>query len=250
MKHWSIGVGAVVCAAGAAFAAGGTSVYINGTKASSRVKTISGIAYVPLADVARAYGSQVNKRGDGDFDIVPAGGANQVGKYQGKMGDDVFTGKFRFAVTKVEDTKSYTTKYKTNQETLTAPNSNERIIVVTCRIKNGTPTRQDLLMSVGGRYGSPNTALTTTDEQSLPPSTWHGSDTAGIDVREDKFAPVGITILPGAARIFNLLFVLPNDTQPKDLIFSVTPYDEYANQTKKFTDVRISLNAPTPSDKP
>ncbi len=228
----------------AAWAAGGNSVYINGTKASDRVRTISGVAYVPLADVAKAYGGQVTKRPDGDWEIGAAGGAYQVGKYQGKIGQEVFTGQYRVSVIKVEEVTSYTTKYKRYPATLTLENPGNKMIVVSCRVKNGLPTKQSLLVSVGGSYGSPNTALTTTDEQSFPPMPWHGdAGTGGVDVFEDLTAPAGINILPGAARNINLVFAIPKDTQPKDLIFCVTPYGEYSKgDKKKFTDVRISLN--------
>lgn len=243
MNKYLVGGFAAVTAATAVFAvSGGTSVYVNGTLASSRVRTISGTAYVPLADVAKAYGGQVSKRPDGDYELGAAGGAYQVGKYTGKIGQEVFTGKFRFSVTKVEETKSYTTKYKARQETLDTENPSQKIVVVSCRIKNGLPTTQKLLMTVGGNYGSPNTALATDDEQSYPPSSWHGSSEAGIDVHEDDHAPMGAVILPGAARVVNLLFLVPTDAKPKDLIFSLTPYDQYsAGDKKQFTDVRISL---------
>ena len=244
MKHQILGgLIAATAITATAFCAGGTAVYVNGTMASSRVKVINGTAYVPLADMAKAYSVQVNKRSDGDFDLGAAGGAYQVGKYQGKIGQEVFTGQYKFSVVSVEEVKSYTTKYRASQETLATENPGQKIVVVACRIKNGTPTTQKLLMTVGGNYGSPNTALTTADEQSFPPSTWHGSSEAGIDVHEDDRAPVGAIILPGAARLVNLLFMIPTDAKPKDLVFSLTPYDEYAKgDKKKFTDVRIALN--------
>lgn len=254
-RQWFGGVIVIMAAASAVVApsavvaVGGTSVYINGTKASSRVKMISGVAYVPLADVAKAYSSQVNKRPDGDFDLGPAGGAYQVGKYQGKQGQEVFTGQYRFSVTAVEEARSYTTKYKARQDTIEAESPSNKLVIVSCRIKNGMRTKQSLLMTVGGNYGSPNTALTTQDEQSLPPINWHGdSGTGGVDVMEDLHAPAGINILPGAARNVNLVFLVPKDTQIKDLIFCLTPYDQYSEgDKKKFTDVRISLNPPTGS---
>lgn len=248
-KQWFGGLVVLsAVASAAAFAAGsgsgGTSVYINGAKASSQVRMINGTAYVPLVDIAKAYGSQVGKRPDGDYEIGPAGGAYEVGKHRGKLGQEVFTGQFRFSVTRVEETASYTTKYKTRQDTLTTDNPGNKLVVVSCRIKNGVPAKQSLIMTVGGNYGSPDTALTTTDEQSFPPINWHGdSGTGGVDVHEDLHAPTGIDLLPGAARNVNLVFLVPKNTKPKDLIFCLTRYDEWTKgDKKKFTDVRVSLN--------
>ncbi len=245
-KKW-MGVFIIVTGvATAAIAAGGTSVYLNGTKASTRVRMISGAAYVPLADVAKAYDAQVVKRADGDFEIIAAGGANQVGKYQGKIGQEVFTGQYKFSVGSVEEVPSYATKYRTRQDIITTDNPSQKLVVVHCRIKNGTPVRQMLLMTVGGKYGSPNTALTDTDEQSYKPMSWHGNESyGGVDVHEDATAPAGTAIIPGAACNVNLIFLVPKDTKPKDLVFSITPYSEYSKgDQKKFTDVRISLNTP------
>jgi hypothetical protein len=243
-KQWVGGIMVLGVVATAAFAAGGNSVYINGTKASDRVKTISGVPYVPLADVAKAYGGQVTKRPDGDWEIGASGGAYQVGNFQGKMGQEVFTGQFRVSVTGVQEVQSYTTKYRMNPYTITVENPNNKLVVVTCRIKNGLPTKQSLIMSVGGNYGTPNTALTTTDEQSFPPVVWRGDTSmGGVDVLEDMTTPSGITILPGAARIVNFVFLVAKDIQPKDMIVCLTPYDQWTKgDKKKFTDVRISLN--------
>ena len=234
-------------AAGAVLAAGGTGVYVNGAKASNRVRVISGTPYVPLADVARAYGAQVGRRADGDYEIIPAGGANQVGKYQGKQGQEVFTGQFKFSVVSVQEARTYSTKYKAYPATIEAESASNKLIIVSCRIKNGMPTKQSLIVSVGGKYGSPDTALTTQDEQSIPPINWHGdSGMGGVDVGEDLHAPSGINLLPGAARTINLVFLVGKDIMPKDLIFCLTPYDEWTKDKKRFTDVRISLNPPTP----
>ena len=148
-------------------------------------------------------------------------------------------------VTAVEEAQSYTTKYKANQDTITADNPGNKLVIVSCRVKNGLPTKQSLLVAVGGRYGAPDTALTTQDEQSFPPMNWHGNDsTGGVDVLEDLHAPGGINILPGAARNINLVFLVSKDTKIKDLIFCLTPYDEYSADPakRKFTDVRIALN--------
>src|SRR5215211_7802906 len=86
----------------------GPSLVMNGKVASTNVRTIDGSAYVKLADVAKALGMVVVKRGDG-YEIKKAGGANPIqGVLQGKIGDVLFDGKWRFQALEVQQPESYT----------------------------------------------------------------------------------------------------------------------------------------------
>lgn len=197
---------------------------------------INGEAYVPVADVARALGQTVSKRPDG-FAIAAAGGANQLGSRQGKIGDVVFTGEFRFQVLDVQLVPSYTSRFAQRPFTTEATGA-EQLAVVTCRVKNGTKTRQELVYDIG-RYGGPNTALTDTDEHSYLP--WNGGAGLPYDVHRDEGAPVGAYLLPGAAQDFAIVFSIPQSATPKDLVFSLLKYDDRIDNVKKAVDVRISL---------
>ena len=244
MRRVGGGVVRALALGAVALAAGGSGVYINGTLASKRVRVIEGVAYLPLADVAKATGTQLVKRPDGDFELTVAGGANQVGRFQGKLGEEVFTGQFKVSVLSVEEPTSYTTQYLSRSHKITPESPNQKLVVVHCRLKNGMTTRQKLLMAVGGTYGAPDTALTDTNGQSYAPINWQGNTFSGVDVHDDEQQPLGTLLLPGAATPVNLVFLVPKDTQPKDLIYCVTLYDQYAKaEKKKFVDVRISLNA-------
>ncbi|HEX8237583.1 MAG TPA: hypothetical protein VF600_16620 [Abditibacteriaceae bacterium] len=78
-----------------AWAATSSKLVTNGKVASTSVRVIDGKAYVPLSDVATSLGMAVVKNG-GDYEIKKAGGANQVGNMNGKVGDVLFDGKWRF----------------------------------------------------------------------------------------------------------------------------------------------------------
>src|SRR5687767_10535052 len=74
------------------------SLRINGQVASNDVRMIGGKAYVPVSDVAKAFGLNVNKIGGG-YELSNEGGAGQLqAKGNGKIGQEVFSGKWRFQV--------------------------------------------------------------------------------------------------------------------------------------------------------
>src|SRR5437879_4129640 len=87
--------------------AGQQVVELKGNVVSRDVKVISGKLYVSLADIARAMGLQVVKS-SGGYKLVAAGGANQMASNaQGKIGDDLFTGGWRFKVTGFKAVDTY-----------------------------------------------------------------------------------------------------------------------------------------------
>src|SRR5689334_457235 len=100
----AVGVGAT-----AALAQAGRTLILNGEVASRDVRVIDGRPYVPVADVAKALGQTVVTRGGG-WEITAAGGANQIQGLQGKIGDTLFDGRWRFQVVAVEPVDSYMLK--------------------------------------------------------------------------------------------------------------------------------------------
>jgi hypothetical protein len=207
---------------------------VNGKPSGAQVKQIAGKSYVSLAELAAALGMKVVKRPDGRLELTKEGGAGQIANDNvGKMGQEVFTGKWRFQVTDIQKVDSYTTKYRNNQQTY-EPKSGEVLYVVTCRIKNGTKVKDELVFSP--TWEGMNTALTDAEERSFAPTTY--------DVRIDEGAPDGAYFLPGAAIPFVIVFSVPKDAQPKDLVFTALRYairTSYDQKKEAPTDIRVQL---------
>jgi len=213
---------------------GALKLFINGKLASSRVKVIDGVAYVPAEDVAAAQGMQLSKRAEGGFSIMPAGGANQLeGKFHGKIGEKLFTGQYGLLVKSVESANTYTGKFRNLFGDVAADPTTD-IIVVNCTISNGLKTQQNLVVDdweYKPKDVATNTSLADMNGQSYPVHKW--------DVKWTEIAPGGVKLLPGASADFALVFKVTKGAQPKDLVFSFLPYDKRAEQ--KPVDVRISL---------
>jgi hypothetical protein len=215
-----------------ALAQGGAKLYLNGKLVSSKVRVIDGVPYVPLNDVAASQGMQVSKRSDG-YNLLPQGGANQVaGKFEGAIGKPVFTGEYSLLVKSVEETQKYEGKYK-NLYGRGEAGPNEALIIVNCQVKNGMKTKQNLVFDNWEYQGrvSTNTALADTEGRSYEPYLW--------DVKATEIGPTGVTLLPGAAADFALVFKVSKGAKPKDLVYSFLRYSD--RMDKKPTDVRVSL---------
>jgi len=204
---------------------------VDGSVVSSDVRTIEGRAYVPLADVAKAFRRTVVATKDG-YDLAEAGGANQVGDYSGKVGDVIFTGRWRFTVTGVEEKDAYTQEYDGHKAKIEPKGDDFVLVVVRCRLKNATKEIQSvyLIGMVPGYQTLPYGRTSLTDQ------TEHGYTLYTHDAQTDE----GVTskILPGAAQEFALIFNVPRNMKRKDLIFSITTP---AGPDKNGTDVRVSL---------
>lgn len=229
-----IALGLVTGAAFVYAAAVGPKLTVNGKVASTDVRMIGGKAYVPIADVAKALDMQVTKSAGG-YAIAPAGGANMLaGNSTGKMGEEVFTGKWRFKVLNVERTKTYKETQRVLNPDEYEAQAGEELIVVSCRVKNGTKKKDELVYSKDWE-GTMN-ALTDMEEHSYQPISF--------DVKESETAPVGVIFLPGAAVDFKMIFRVPEGTQLKDLVFTALRYSMRSNfdQEKEAPQhIRISL---------
>ena len=196
---------------------------------------------MPISDVARAYHQTVVKEAGVGYEMIAGGGAGEVGdNHTAKIGEELFTGQFKFKVSNVQETQSYTERYGKEHYTIT-PDKGETLIVVDCRLKNGTKIKQNLVFSANETYGNSNTALTDDQEHSYAPISWHGNDFDGYDVHADETYPEGANVLPGAAIDFALVFAVPPGTHPKDLVFSILKYAERDKAKEKSVDVRVSL---------
>lgn len=209
----------------AAWAATTASLTYNGNVVSHDVRVIDGRPYVPVADVAKILGGSVAK-GDAGYAITGgavAGGANQVNGLQGKVGEMLFTGKWRFEITSVTHAQTFTTQYSSDSSTLTPNAPNNELVVLAGIVKNATPKDHQLIMSV---HDLNHTALTDDQENSFPPKQFDfiGSSFYGPDM------------LPGSEKHFNMVFDVPKNTNLKDLICSLCSYDDSTP-----VDVRVSL---------
>lgn len=231
---------ALALAMGAALPAwAGGKLVMNGKVVSNDVRTVNGSAYVKLADVAKALGMVVVRRGDG-YEIKRPGGAQQVGVMQGKVGDVLFDGKWRFQVREVKAVDSYTIKAPT-VEPLTGAwdliswdratqvmrsKPGYKLILFQCRVTNGQKEKKTL-------WTAPNdekihTALADMEGGAHVPAAY---DYPGAAIQTKP-------LLPGQVLNFALLFSVPQDTRLKDLIFTLKN-NEYAT---KGNDVRVSLS--------
>jgi len=110
MQRLSQAAGLAALAVCAAPAASGDTLVVNGKTTSADVRSIGGSAYVKFSDVAKALGMVLVKR-PGGYELTKAGGTNQVQAVtQGKVGDVLFDGWWRFQVQNVEMTDSYAVK--------------------------------------------------------------------------------------------------------------------------------------------
>jgi hypothetical protein len=221
-------------AGAAALAQTGKTLIVNGQVASHDVRLIEGRPYVPVADVAKALGQTVVARGGG-YEITAAGGANQVQGLQGKIGDTLFDGKWRFQVLAVEPVDSYmlqnqvTTDYSVyrNLAELTdgvfKPKAGQQLIIARCRLKNGLKNQNQALWWANS---DTHTALADDRGESYPP----------IAVDAPEGGPFqSKPLLPGAGLDLAVLFAVPQGTQLKDLVFTLRTISE------KGKDVRVSV---------
>jgi hypothetical protein len=217
----------------------GETLVMNGTTASTDVRTLNGSAYVKLSDVAKALGMVLVKR-PGGYELTKAGGANQVqGVTQGKVGDVLFDGKWRFQVLSVEKPDSYTMKtpgvepsswprdiidYSSTTRILKAK-PGYQLVVLNGRVTTGVKQKRTLWTASIDKQN--NTALTDTEGSSYTPV---GYDFEGGPT-QSKW------LVQGAALSFPILFSVPETAVLKDLIFTLKN-----NQTdEKANDVRVSL---------
>jgi hypothetical protein len=233
---WLVPVTALSVAA-FAWAAAGSRLYVNGQVASQDVRVIDGRNYVPVGDLAKALGMTVVSRADG-IELTNAGGAGQIANRNvGRIGEDVFTGKWRFTVLKVETTKKHVPEFgEVHPWTIAEAGEGEDLVVVHCRLKNGTPKTDVLVISAN--YDGINTALTDDQE-----NTYRALQ--DIDVRLTETSPGGVKLLPGSAVNFDLVFKVRTGCRPRDLVFTAMRYEDRApfDQPKHPpTDIRVKLS--------
>jgi hypothetical protein len=200
-----------------AIAIQGVRVTMNGKPYSGRM--VNGSVYVKLTDVGNAFGQTVVAKGGG-YDLVAAGGASMLQGTKGKIGEELFTGKWKFLVKEVQRTDSYMLKHADSKFEYTSSGGDKDLVVVHCRFKNAVNKSVHMYFN-----GLQNTSITDMNEQSYKPK-WM-----------DVGGGVASMMLPGSAKEFAIVFEVAESAEIKDLIYTVEPVtSEYG-----MVDLRISL---------
>lgn len=232
-QRWFWGAGLVALVSATALGQAATKLYVNGNLVSSNVKMVNGVPYVPLADLAKGQGMQLTKRADG-YSLMPQGGANQMaGKFNGKIGEKLFTGKYVLIVRSVETVPVYKGKYRNLYGDVEGGATND-VIVINCTVSNGVKTPLELVIDEWTwepKGFSMHNALADMSGKSYAVTKY--------DVNYSETAPGGVKLLPGASADFALVFKVPKDTKPKDLVFSFLDYARRTDDPP--VDVRVSL---------
>jgi hypothetical protein len=174
------------------------------------------------------------------------GGANQVTGLNGKIGDMLFDGRWRFQVQEVKEVPTYTLTVPSSQQdygrfnsvahedpttSVFSPKPGYALIAVKCLVKNG----QNKVEHLHCYPPDLKTALTDDQGNSYPPIVY--------DMYTDG-AWTTKALLPGSGQSMTVLFAVPPDTKLKDLVFSLKNYSD-----RKVSNLRISLGAPVkPTD--
>ena len=208
----------------------GKDLIMNGQIASTSLLTINGRTYVPVADVAKALNLTVVTKST-SIELIAAGGAGEVQGLRGKIGDQLFTGMWRFTPISLEQMDSYTTKFDGERTKITPRNDGETLFVLSCRIKNGQKEPREMVFT---QRKCGNTALADDQEHSYAPIAY--------DAHNETGPYGGPKMLPGSAAEFAVIFSAPKGTQPKDIIFTIiSDKDLHEEKPGKLgTDLRIS----------
>jgi hypothetical protein len=122
------------------------------------------------------------------------GGANQVSAVSGKLGQNLWNGVLRFKLVEARDATA-----ADHPESI-VPGPNEKVMVITAIIKNGTP----------GTWGD------------LVSYTLADKDEVSVDLPMHYFKPVSLTIQQGAAARQTALVPVDKNFVPVKLIFTCT----------------------------
>ncbi len=200
---------------------------INSRVASTDVRIINGRAYAPIADIAKGLNLVVAVNG-GNFELTAPDGTGQLNGLTGKAGDWLFDGGWRFRVNScVLATEFRGTFEYYGQEEITATEG-KSLLIVDYSYKNGNKSSQSFCIG--------DTAIATQDGQSY--SLSHNNFNFDGDTRFSK------AVLPGAEARGSLVFIVPNDVKPKDVVLSVGDLAGYEESVKprKPTVFRVGIS--------
>ena len=166
------------------------------------------------------------------------GGANQVEGLNGKIGQMLFDGKWRFQVQDVSQVDTYKLKVPSSEQDYAkyhdvaeedldthtfTPKEGYTFIAVQCLVKNG----QNKVQQLDAYLNDPKTGLADDQGNSYPPIIYD---------MHSKGAWVTKPLLPGSQATMTVLFAVPTGTKPKDLVFTLKNWSD-----SKGHDARVSL---------
>ncbi|HEY3329420.1 MAG TPA: hypothetical protein VGK19_05325 [Capsulimonadaceae bacterium] len=158
-----------------------------------------------------------------------------------KVGDEAYTGQYRFGVTKIQTLETYTTHYNDALKTpyVIQPMPGQQLLVIDCYAKNATTIPQELVFSSSA---TPNTAIIDAKKVGFRPLGVADSSFEGFDVRLDELSPAGAKILPGKTLSFAIVFGVPIGYKPDNLVFSVLNYSDRNVSNQKAMDVVVQVS--------
>jgi len=205
----------------------GMKLVMNGRTISTDVRMFDGDAYVKVSEVAKALDMVAVKQGD-TYRLTRAGGAYQIRGVTGKMTANIFNGSWLLKVTSAQQAREYRQQYGEDKKQLTPKEAGDILIVIRCRLKNGTKETQEVSFD---KDNAGNTVLTDDQE--------HGYVPLAYDSRNSRYASA--KMLPGSAHDFVVIFSVPEDVRLKDLIYTVMSSSEDYTRQEKGMDFRVSL---------
>lgn len=170
--------------------------------------------------------------------IVP-GGANQVEGLNGKIGDMLFTGRWRFQVLDIQPVSTYTLIVPSSEQDYAkfhdaasedlsshtfTPKEGYTFFAVKCRAKNAQKTTQQLDFYLN----DPKTAITDAGENSYPPMVYDMQSNGNWVTKN---------LLPGSGVDMTIVFAVPPGMVPKDLVVSLKNGSDHNSR-----NVRVSLS--------
>lgn len=193
-----------------------------GRTVSTDIQFIKGRAYVPLSDMAKILDMTVVKKGQ-TYRLTQAAGSSPIHHLTGNMADNLTSGAWQFQVASVQQVSGYSQQYGTEKAQLTPKETGDILVVIRCRLRNGTKEMQEVAFD-GSSAG--NTALTDNQEHGYVPLAY---DSRNSDYMSDKMPA-------GSAHEFVVIFSVPKGTDLKNLTYTVA-----ATGLDKSTDFQVAL---------
>jgi hypothetical protein len=169
----------------------------------------------------------------------PPGGANQVEGTHGKIGQMLFTGKWRFEVLAIQQADTYTmkvpnaegdyAKYTNEAEfdsstNIFTPKAGYTFISIDCLAKNGQTKTEQL-----DCYSDDQKTAVTDDQSNSYPPIAFDMITQGPWVTKP--------LLPGSSEKITILFAVPPGTKPQDLVMTLKNWSDHQGK-----EVRVTLS--------
>ncbi|HEX5322324.1 MAG TPA: hypothetical protein VFW40_00960 [Capsulimonadaceae bacterium] len=204
----------------------------------TRFNLISLLAVAAVLTISMAHAASSSKKSK-PKSTQPPGGANQVQGLNGKVGQMLFTGKWRFEVLSApQQVDTYTMKvpsaegdyakyhdeadYDNSTNAFTAK-AGYTLIAIDCLAKNG----QTQVEQLDFYLNNPNTGLTDDQGQSYQPIAYD---------MMTKAPWVTKPMLPGSSEKITILFAVPPGTKTRDLVVTLKNWTD-----SKGKDVRVTL---------